>query len=184
MPAFSSALVIPDSLLANEATEILREHATDLLFNHSMRAYLFAAEQGRQQKLRFAPELLYIAAAFHDLGLTKKFSSANERFSRSTAQTRPVSSSPHIMCLKNKCKRCGKRLPYTLLPASRNTCAPKSLCSIPVSVSMCSEEASIGFLRSCATKLWPGTLVHASRSASSRNISKALHTSPPPRSVP
>lgn len=80
MPALSSAFIVPDSLLAKEATEILREHSTDLLFNHSMRVYLFAAEQGRQQKLRFDPELLYVAAAFHDLGLTRKFSSANERF--------------------------------------------------------------------------------------------------------
>ena len=76
----ASALVIPDSLLANEATEILREHSTDLLFNHSIRVYLFAAELGRQQELRFDAELLYVAAAFHDLGLTKKFSSPNERF--------------------------------------------------------------------------------------------------------
>jgi len=78
--SLSSALVIPDSLLANEATEILREHSTELLINHSLRVYLFAAEQGRQQKLRFDAELLYIAAAFHDLGLIKKFSSQNERF--------------------------------------------------------------------------------------------------------
>src|SRR5262245_3471817 len=76
----SSGLLIPDSLLANEATDILREYSTELLINHSIRVYLFAAEQGRQQKLRFDAELLYIAAAFHDLGLTKKFSSQNERF--------------------------------------------------------------------------------------------------------
>jgi HD domain len=67
-------------LLAKEATDILREHSTDLLFNHSIRVYLFAAEQGRQRKLRFDPELLYVAAAFHDLGLIKKFSSPDERF--------------------------------------------------------------------------------------------------------
>ena len=71
---------VPDSLLAKEATEILREYSSDLLFNHSVRVYLFAAEQGRQQKLRFDAELLYVAAAFHDLGLSKKFSSQNERF--------------------------------------------------------------------------------------------------------
>jgi hypothetical protein len=75
-----NALVIPDSLLAKGATAILREHSTDLLFNHSIRVYLFAAEQGRQRKLRFDPELLYVAAAFHDLGLIKKFSSPDERF--------------------------------------------------------------------------------------------------------
>src|ERR1700757_1406581 len=80
MLILNPALVIPDSLLAKEATEILREHSTDLLFNHSIRVYLFAAEQGRQQKLRFDTELLYIAAAFHDLGLTRKFSSQTERF--------------------------------------------------------------------------------------------------------
>jgi hypothetical protein len=80
MSTLSSGLVIPDSPLAKEATDIPRQYLTDLLFNHSMRVYLFAAEQGRQQKLRFDPELLYVAAAFHDLGLTKKFSSPNERF--------------------------------------------------------------------------------------------------------
>jgi hypothetical protein len=80
MSTLSSALLIPDSLLAKDATEILREHSTELLFNHSMRVYLFAIEQGRQQNLRFDSELLYIAAAFHDLGLTRKFSSPNERF--------------------------------------------------------------------------------------------------------
>jgi hypothetical protein len=75
-----SALVIPDSLLVKEATDVLREHSTDLLFNHSMRVYLFAAEQGRDRKLSFDPELLYVAAAFHDLGLTKTYSSQDQRF--------------------------------------------------------------------------------------------------------
>src|SRR6185369_9212617 len=80
MSTLPPALAIPDSLLAKEATGILREYSTDLLFSHSIRVYLFAAEQGRQQKFRFDTELLYVAAAFHDLGLTKKFSSQNERF--------------------------------------------------------------------------------------------------------
>ena len=80
MSVLSSTLVIPDSALAKEAAQILREYSTDLLVNHSLRVYLFAAEQGRQQKLRFDPELLYVAAAFHDLGLLKKFSSESERF--------------------------------------------------------------------------------------------------------
>jgi hypothetical protein len=80
MSNLSSALVIPDSLLAKEATGILREYSSDLIFNHSVRVYLFATEHGRRQKLRFDAELLYIAAAFHDLGLSKKFSSESERF--------------------------------------------------------------------------------------------------------
>jgi hypothetical protein len=80
MSNLPSALDIPDSLLAKEATDLLREHSTDLLFNHSIRVYLFAAEQGRNRKLRFDTELLYVAAAFHDFGLIKKFSSPYERF--------------------------------------------------------------------------------------------------------
>src|ERR1700749_1105475 len=80
MSSLSSSLVIPDSLLAKEATDLLLEHSTTLLINHSIRVYLFAAEQGRQRKLSFDPELLYVAAAFHDFGLLKKFSSPDERF--------------------------------------------------------------------------------------------------------
>jgi hypothetical protein len=80
MPTSSSILTIPDSLIAKEATDLLREHATDLLFNHSIRVYLFAAEQGHQRGVCFDRELLYVAAAFHDFGLLKKFSSSDERF--------------------------------------------------------------------------------------------------------
>ena len=39
----STSLVIPDSLLAKEATDILREHSTEVLINHSMRVYLTSA---------------------------------------------------------------------------------------------------------------------------------------------
>ena len=80
MSNLSSSLALPDSLLAKEATDLLREHSTDLLFNHSIRVYLFGAEQGRQRRLSFDPELLYVAAVFHDFGLIKKFSSPDERF--------------------------------------------------------------------------------------------------------
>jgi HD domain len=76
----SSAIQIPDTKLAREAHDILREFSTELLYNHSNRVYLFAAGQGRQQKLRFDPELLYVSAAFHDLGLLKEYSSEAERF--------------------------------------------------------------------------------------------------------
>jgi hypothetical protein len=50
----ASTLVIPDSLLAKEATNILREYSNDLLFNHSIRVYLFGAEQGRQKNSAMA----------------------------------------------------------------------------------------------------------------------------------
>jgi hypothetical protein len=75
-----STTAIPDTKLAKNATDILREHGSDLIFNHSVRVYLFAAEQGRRGNRDFDPELLYVSAAFHDLGLSKEFSSPSERF--------------------------------------------------------------------------------------------------------
>src|SRR5260370_11496050 len=35
---------------------------------------------GVRKKLKFDPELLYIGAMFHDIGLSKEYSSATERF--------------------------------------------------------------------------------------------------------
>jgi hypothetical protein len=124
MSDLASALLIPDSLLAKEATDLLREHSTDLLFNHSIRVYLFAAEQGRKRKLRFDPELLYVAAAFHD-SVSSRNSRALTNALRSMAQTLSVSFSLHIRFLMNGCKLHGKPLLCTPPPESLNTCAPR-----------------------------------------------------------
>src|SRR4051812_17869419 len=71
---------IPDSKLAREATELLREHSTPLLFAHSLRVYLFGAIRGRYRNLQVDHELLYFGAVFHDLGLTPKYRSPDHRF--------------------------------------------------------------------------------------------------------
>jgi len=71
---------IPDSSLAKAATQLVRDTESDLLFHHSTRVYLFGALAGRRRNLKFDSELLYIGAMFHDIGLTKEYSSANERF--------------------------------------------------------------------------------------------------------
>jgi hypothetical protein len=71
---------IPDSKLAREATELVRDTESPLLFHHSSRVYYFGALAGKHRGLRFEPDLLYIGAMFHDMGLTRQHSSANERF--------------------------------------------------------------------------------------------------------
>ncbi|WP_042167788.1 HD domain-containing protein [Paenibacillus gorillae] len=71
---------IPDSKLALGAAELLREHGNDLLWNHSHRVYLFGALQGANNGVKYDSELLYISALFHDLGLTKHYSSPDKRF--------------------------------------------------------------------------------------------------------
>src|SRR6201992_248040 len=71
---------VPDTKLTREATGLLREFSTPLLFNHSHRVFFWGNEFGRQTGERFDVELLFVCAAFHDLGLLKKFSSAADRF--------------------------------------------------------------------------------------------------------
>lgn len=71
---------IPDSRLAREITELVRDTANPLLFHHSSRVYYFGALAGKHRGLTFDPELLYAGAMFHDMGLTKQHSSDHERF--------------------------------------------------------------------------------------------------------
>lgn len=71
---------IPDSALAREATELVREAASPLLFDHSRRVFVFGALRGREQGVEFDPELLYVGAMFHDLGLTERFRRTDQRF--------------------------------------------------------------------------------------------------------
>ncbi|GAA3400459.1 HD domain-containing protein [Paenibacillus hodogayensis] len=71
---------IPDSKLAVEAAELLRDHGDELLWNHSHRVFLFGALQGSQAGIAYDPELLYISSLFHDLGLTPAYSSPDKRF--------------------------------------------------------------------------------------------------------
>ena len=80
MSEIIAGIRIPDSKLAREATDLLREHGGPLLFAHSLRVYLFGAIQGRHRGWAVDHELLYIGAVFHDLGLTAKYRSPDHRF--------------------------------------------------------------------------------------------------------
>jgi hypothetical protein len=77
---------IPDSRLAREVTELVRDTESPLLFHHSSRVYYFGALAGKRRGLNFDPELLYTGAMFHDMGLTPKYSSATQRFEVDGAQ--------------------------------------------------------------------------------------------------
>jgi HD domain len=79
-PTTIAGVAIPDSKLCREVTALVRDTETPLLFHHSTRVYLFGALAGRRRGLKFDPELLYVGAMFHDMGLTKAYSSATERF--------------------------------------------------------------------------------------------------------
>jgi len=75
-----AGIAIPDSSMAQEVTELVRDVAPPLLFHHSRRVFLFGSLQGRRLGLTADPELLYVGAMFHDLGLTEKFRGDSQRF--------------------------------------------------------------------------------------------------------
>lgn len=75
-----SGIRIPDSKIAREAAELVRQHESEMLFNHSVRVFAFGALKGVRQNLKFDAELLYVAALFHDLGIADAFHTETKRF--------------------------------------------------------------------------------------------------------
>ncbi len=75
-----AGVLIPDSAVVREATELVGAATDELLFNHSRRAYLWGMLHGVRLGLEPDPEPLYVAAMFHDLGLTPKFRRTDQRF--------------------------------------------------------------------------------------------------------
>jgi hypothetical protein len=76
----AAGVTVPDTKLAREATELVRESTTDLVYHHSRRVFWFGSLQGRNRGLSFDPELLYIGAMFHDLGLNPEYRGSGRRF--------------------------------------------------------------------------------------------------------
>ncbi|MFJ6321498.1 MULTISPECIES: HD domain-containing protein [unclassified Rhizobium] len=75
-----AGITIPDSSMAKAATELVRDTETDLLYHHSRRVFLFGALTGDRKGLKYDPELLYVGAMFHDMGLIDSYASETERF--------------------------------------------------------------------------------------------------------
>jgi hypothetical protein len=80
-----AGIAVPDSQVATEATELVRETTTPLIFNHSRRVFLFGSLQARALGIEPDPELLYVAALFHDTGLVSPYRSADQRFELDSA---------------------------------------------------------------------------------------------------
>ncbi len=75
-----AGVAIPDSALARDATEFVRDASTQLLFDHSRRVFLWASLQADKLGLDHDAELLYVGAMFHDVGLVEGHRSEHERF--------------------------------------------------------------------------------------------------------
>lgn len=75
-----AGIAIPDSGLARDAAELVRDIESELLFQHSTRVFFWGALAGARRGLIVDLELLYTASLFHDVGLTAGFRTSHRRF--------------------------------------------------------------------------------------------------------
>ena len=80
MPEVIAGLEIPETAAVAEATRHIQETTTPLIYHHSRRVFLFGLIHARRLGVKPEPELLYLAAMFHDSGLLTPFSDVEQRF--------------------------------------------------------------------------------------------------------
>jgi HD superfamily phosphodiesterase len=71
---------VPETAAVAEATHLVSKMVSPLLYHHSRRVYLFGQIHARRLGVTPDPELLYLAAMFHDTGLVTPFSDTEQRF--------------------------------------------------------------------------------------------------------
>lgn len=71
---------IPDGVVAQAASDLMRSMESELMFHHAQRTFLFGALAGHRDNLTFDAELLYVGALFHNAGLNLKYRNSLHRF--------------------------------------------------------------------------------------------------------
>ncbi|MGW5714772.1 HD domain-containing protein [Amycolatopsis sp. NPDC003865] len=71
---------VPATAAVAEAARLVRDTTGPLLYHHSRRVYFFARLHAERLGADPDPELLYLAALFHDTGLATPFSDVEQRF--------------------------------------------------------------------------------------------------------
>ena len=74
VPALKAlGMPLPDSAIAQRAEDLIGDVADPFLVNHSVRAYAWAVELAWHDELEFDPEILYVSALLHDIGLVPAY---------------------------------------------------------------------------------------------------------------
>lgn len=82
-----AGIEIPQTNLAQAAEALSRSACPRFLFNHCMRTYLFGALHSRFHGQRIDTEIVFVAAALHDLGLLSKYEVKGTPFEADSANT-------------------------------------------------------------------------------------------------
>jgi HD domain len=64
---------VPESALARRGRELIADVAAPWLVNHSVRCFAWAVELTRHDGLQSDPEILYVSAMLHDIGLVPAY---------------------------------------------------------------------------------------------------------------
>lgn len=80
MPEVIAGWEIPETAAVAEATRRIQETTSPLIYHHSRRVFLFGLIHAHRLGVEPDPELLYLAAMFHDTGLLTPFSDVEQRF--------------------------------------------------------------------------------------------------------
>ncbi len=76
---------LPDTAVTRAAVDLASAAMPPFLFNHCMRTYVFGAIYARQDKIAFDHEMMFCAAALHDLGLVERYASKGQPFEMDSA---------------------------------------------------------------------------------------------------
>ena len=120
-----SGIKIPDSKIAREAAELVRQHETELLFNHSVRVFVFGAMKGVRQNLKFDLSCSMSQRCFTTWGLSTPIIPTRSGL-KSMAPTRRANFSEAMALPTRKRIWFGKPSPCIPRPASPNSCGPRS----------------------------------------------------------
>ena len=80
LPAAIAGIEIPDSYMARQATMEAYEIENVHVYRHSVRSFLFAELISKARKIKHDVEAVYVSCVLHDIGLSKKYSTAHTRF--------------------------------------------------------------------------------------------------------
>lgn len=80
LAASIAGIAIPDSYVARQATIEAHEVETVHVYRHSIRSFLFAELISKARNIKHDVETVYVSCMLHDIGLSKKYSTAHNRF--------------------------------------------------------------------------------------------------------